>query len=61
MTPSASMNIGKPNEPYRDRGVLWAALIALLFAAVAATSFAIEQSVTLSSLPAPQPAQTVGQ
>jgi hypothetical protein len=61
MTPSASMNTSWPGEPHRDNGVLWASLIALLFAAVAATSFAVDQSVTLSSLPTLQPEQAAGQ
>jgi hypothetical protein len=35
-------------------------VIAILFAAVAAISFAVDQSVTLSSLPAPPPAGSAG-
>jgi hypothetical protein len=61
MHPSASMDLAKPTMPRRDRGVLWALLIAILFAAVAAISFAVDQTVTLSSLPALQPGQTAGQ
>lgn len=41
--------------PGRQRGrgaTAWAAVIAVLFAAVAAVSFAIDQTVTLSSPPA---------
>jgi hypothetical protein len=34
-------------------GVAWATAIAILFAAVAAISFAVDQSVTLESLPTP--------
>jgi hypothetical protein len=37
-----------------------AAIIAILFALIAAISFAVDQSVTLSSLPAPPPAHGVG-
>ena len=38
----------------RDRrGTALATVVAILFAAVAATSFAVDISVTLSSLPAP--------
>ena len=59
MTPSASMHI-RPRTP-PDHGVLWAALIALLFLAVAGLSFAIDQSVDLSNLPVLQPTQTTGQ
>jgi hypothetical protein len=55
MTPSASMDLLNTDEP-RDRGVLWASVIAILFAAVAAISFAVDQSVTLSSLPTQQSA-----
>ena len=45
----------------RDRsGVAWAAVVAVLFAAVAAISFAVDQSVTLSNLPAAPPARTAG-
>ena len=35
------------------RGVALATVVAILFAAVAAVSFAVDISVTLSSLPAP--------
>jgi hypothetical protein len=35
-------------------------VIAILFAAVAATSFAVDQSVTLSSLPAAPPTGSAG-
>jgi hypothetical protein len=51
----------RPRTPPADHGVLWAALIALLFLAVAALSFAIDQSVDLSNLPVLQPTQTSGQ
>jgi hypothetical protein len=56
MTPSASMDLLNTKEPRGDRGVLWASVVALLFAAVAAISFAVDQSVTLSSLPTQQSA-----
>ena len=39
--------------------IAWASVIAILFAAIAAISFAVDQSVTLSSLPAPPPAASV--
>ena len=39
--------------------IAWALIIAVLFAVVAAISFAVDQSVTLSTLPAP-PAHSVG-
>ena len=38
MTPSASFDLSKPNERH---SVLWASVVALLFAAVAAISFAL--------------------
>jgi hypothetical protein len=53
MTPSASFDLSKPNERH---GVLWASVVAIFFAAVAAISFAVDQSVTLSSLPTQQSA-----
>jgi hypothetical protein len=43
-----------------ESSTTWAAIIAILFAVIAAVSFAVDQSVTLSSLPAPPPAQAVG-
>jgi hypothetical protein len=61
MNPSAPTNTARAAALHRDQGVLWASVIAALFVAVAAISFAIDQSVTLSSLPALQPAQTTGQ
>lgn len=60
MGPDASF-YGLPPDGRRDPGgVGWATVIAVLFAAVAAASFAIDQSVTLSSLPAPPPADSAG-
>lgn len=61
MHASASMELTKSSMPHQGRGVLWALLIAILFAAVAAISFAVDQTVTLSSLPTFQPEQTAGQ
>jgi len=43
-----------------ESSTTWAAIIAILFAVIAAVSFAVDQSITLSSLPAPPPAQAVG-
>jgi hypothetical protein len=37
-----------------------ALFIAILFAVVAAISFAVDQSITLSNLPAPPPAHSAG-
>jgi len=54
------MNPGASWYDLNDRrdpgGVVWASVIAILFAAIAAISFAVDQSVTLSSLAAPPPA-----
>ena len=61
MTPSASMDMNKPGGRRTEHSVLWASIVAVLFAAVAALSFALDQTVTLSSLPTLQPAQTAGQ
>ena len=58
MSPGASLYELPPNK-HRDQGaVAWALVIAILFALVAALSFAVDQSVTLSNLPAP-PARTI--
>lgn len=61
MNPSAPTNTTRAAALNHDHGVLWASVIAALFVMVAAISFAVDQSVTLSSLPALQPAQTAGQ
>ena len=53
MSPGASI-YGSPPDKARDHGVAWASVIAILFVVVAALSFAVDQSVTLS-LPAPPP------
>jgi len=51
MSPGASWYDLSPNDR-RDLGsVALASVVAILFAAVAAISFAVDQSVTLSSLP----------
>jgi hypothetical protein len=59
MSPGASV-YGSPPDKERDHGVAWALVIAILFAAVAALSFAVDQSVTLSTLPAPPAAGSTG-
>ena len=61
MTPGASMDMNRPGGRRTEHGILWASIVAVLFAAVAALSFALDQTVTLSSLPTVQPAQTAGQ
>ena len=58
MNPHAS-TYGSPPDKERDHGVAWASVIAILFVVVAALSFAVDQSVTLS-LPTPPPAAGTG-
>jgi hypothetical protein len=55
MNPGAFLDDLPPGKE-RGHGVAWASVVAILFAAVAAISFAVDQSVTLSNLPAPSPA-----
>jgi hypothetical protein len=55
MNPGASLFHWPSHQRHGDHGTAWALTVAILFAAVAAVSFAIDQSVTLSNLPAPQP------
>ena len=59
MSPGASVFHPPPRERGDDHGhgAFWATAIPILFALVAVISFAVDQSVTLSSLPAP-PAST---
>ena len=52
MGPGASRSCRRRGEG----GVAWASLVAILFAAVAAISFAVDQSVTLSDLSETLPA-----
>jgi len=59
MSPGASLSDGPP-DARREPGVAWASVIAILFVAIAAISFAVDQSVTLSSLPSPPPANSAG-
>jgi hypothetical protein len=61
MTPSASIDMDRSGEPGGEHGIAWAIIVAVLFAAVAALSFALDQTVTLSSLPTLQPTQSSGQ
>jgi hypothetical protein len=51
MSPGASSYGLTPDKPQEDGGVALALVIAILFVVVAAISFAVDQSVTLSSLP----------
>jgi len=59
MSPGTSFHFFHRAEPREDHGSAWAAIIAVLFAAVAAISFAVDQSVTLSTFSVP-PAQSSG-
>jgi hypothetical protein len=60
MSPGASLYHSPPDDRRNARGVAWASVIAILFAAIAAISFAVDQSVTLSSLHASPPADSPG-
>ena len=53
MSPGASISGSAPDKQHPESGVTWALVIAILFAAVAAISFAVDQAVTLSNLPPP--------
>ena len=53
MSPGASYPGVPPGRPHRRGETAWAWIIAILFLALAAISFAVDQSVTLSSLPKP--------
>jgi hypothetical protein len=59
MSPGTSFHFFHRADPGDGNGTLWATIIAILFAVVAAVSFAVDQSITLSNLPA-APAQTTG-
>ena len=53
MGPAASSD-ERTDTGRAQTGIAWASVIAILFAAIAAISFAVDQSVTLSNLaPAP--------
>ena len=61
MSPGASLYDVPPEGDRRGPGgVAWASVVAVLFAAIAAISFAVDQSVTLSSVPLPPPADRAG-
>ena len=59
MSPGASIH-WRPSGRADHHGTGWATVIAILFAAVAAISFAVDQSITLSSLPAGPPTAGAG-
>jgi hypothetical protein len=56
MSPGASIYHSPPKGRGDHGGAAWATAIAIVFAMVAAISFVVDQSVTLSSLPVPPPA-----
>ncbi len=60
MSPGASWYHSRSDGRREQNGVAWALAAAILFVAIAALSFAIDQSVTLSSLPAPPPGTGAG-
>ena len=55
MNPGTSFHFFHRGVHGESTSTAWAAIIAILFAVVAAISFAVDQSVTLSNLPAPPP------
>jgi hypothetical protein len=60
MNPDASVHDWQheqKDKPRDDDGILTASVVAIVFATLAAVSFAVDHSVTLSSSPAP-PAHT---
>jgi hypothetical protein len=59
MSPGTAFHLFHRAGPAEGSGNAWALVIAILFAVVAAASFAVDQSVTLSNFPVP-PAQTSG-
>src|ERR1043166_2355439 len=59
MSPGTAFHLFHRAGPAEGSGNAWALVIAILFAVVAAASFAVDQSVTLSNFPVP-PAQTGG-
>jgi len=60
MGPGASLYDLRQGDRRDPDGVAWASVIAILFVAIAALSFAVDQNVTLSTLPAPPPAADAG-
>ena len=59
MSPGTAFHFFHRRAQSESSGTAWPLIIAVLFAVVAAISFAVDQSVTLSTLPAP-PAHSVG-
>jgi hypothetical protein len=55
MSPGTSFHFFHRGLHSESSSTAWAAIIAILFALVAAISFAVDQSVTLSNLPAAPP------
>jgi len=60
MSPGTSFHFFHRGAHSEASGTAWAAIIAILFTVVAAVSFAVDQSVTLSNLPAPPAAEGTG-
>jgi hypothetical protein len=60
MNPGTSFHFFHRGTHGESSSTTWAAIIAILFSVIAAVSFAVDQSITLSSLPAPPPPQAVG-
>jgi hypothetical protein len=60
MGPGTSLSDFAPDNRRDPGGIAWAMVIAALFAAIAAISFAVDQNVTLSGLPALPSGDTAG-
>ena len=61
MSPGTSFHFFHRTRPGGSDGIAWAIIIAVLFAIVAAISFAVDQSLTLSSIPGVSQVPTTGQ
>jgi hypothetical protein len=59
MSPGTAFHFFHRTGPAESSGSVWALVIAILFAVVAAASFAVDQSVTLSNFPV-APTETSG-
>src|SRR5213075_2407317 len=58
MSPGTAFHFFHRAGSAESGGSVWALVIAILFAVVAAASFAVDQSVTLSNFPVPAPQTT---
>jgi hypothetical protein len=58
MGPDATSQELPPDDRRQRGGTFWAAVILILFAAIAAVSFVVEQTMTLSNHAVPPPAHS---